>query len=524
MCGILGYSRSKNSQVSTETMKVILSILINRMDDRGGDSWGWYSDGRIKKGVGTASFGVDLNDIAGNQMLMLHTRKATVGAKTAANAHPWRINNLIGMHNGGVANHDEMNRKYKRDFDVDSMHIFAHISEDRPLSELIAHGAIVYTDELAPVPGTIWHSRFNGGVLTVAKICSARGKPSTDVIFCSLADPIRSALDLAKVPFYQGFKTEENRLYHIESGQLFFKLPEIELPFAEKSGYSNRYNFDLNCGYDDDWGLRTGCGMGFRPEMLPPKPQERSGSVGSSTALSIKAFVRVRQGLEAWYKEGICSWCNANRAQLRIPCTEQFYCMACWTRIEGFVPFLLDATEHDLFLDDQSAKQVTATMSSEVADAEDEEIITICEECQQEPPRWYCTKLDMVICEICRQERGLGIENLVDVRVPPASILKPGILNATDQRLVMIEKHVGEFDPAKEGRCECSPNCQEPGRFHYMSELQKKLLWVSNKCFDRLYGADGKLRTSKILSFKHAVDEKISARKPDFDGVPFEVH
>lgn len=50
---------------------------------------------------------------------MGHTRYATIGAVTKANAHPFHYGNIIGMHNGFVSNYKDIGT-----FDVDSMAIF----------------------------------------------------------------------------------------------------------------------------------------------------------------------------------------------------------------------------------------------------------------------------------------------------------------------------------------------------------------------------------------------------------------
>ena len=37
----------------------------------------------------------------------------------------------MGIHNGCITNHEALNIKYERKFEVDSMHIFAHIAEKK---------------------------------------------------------------------------------------------------------------------------------------------------------------------------------------------------------------------------------------------------------------------------------------------------------------------------------------------------------------------------------------------------------
>src|SRR5439155_21382733 len=98
---------------------------------------------------------------------ILHTRFATSASSCAADAHPFRIGHVTGAHNGAVWHHIGLNHRYARDFDVDSMHIFAHIDEGKNLYDLEGYGAIEFLDDR--VPGRIFLGRF-GGELNVARI------------------------------------------------------------------------------------------------------------------------------------------------------------------------------------------------------------------------------------------------------------------------------------------------------------------------------------------------------------------
>jgi hypothetical protein len=50
----------------------------------------------------------------------------------------------VGAHNGIIHNDDDLAKKYNRKFEVDSMHLIAHIEEGKPTSEISGYGAVTY--------------------------------------------------------------------------------------------------------------------------------------------------------------------------------------------------------------------------------------------------------------------------------------------------------------------------------------------------------------------------------------------
>src|SRR5437867_2185158 len=153
MCGIWGYQFRADIPLeykSFTSRAIYCALMMEAMDLRGDDSYGFVLRApdklNIVKGVGASADKVDPQVVGGTLQLMAHTRKATSGSICEANAHPFTVENIIGMHNGGVSNDTELNRRYARHCDVDSEHIFHHIAYDLPLSEISGYGAVSYID------------------------------------------------------------------------------------------------------------------------------------------------------------------------------------------------------------------------------------------------------------------------------------------------------------------------------------------------------------------------------------------
>ncbi len=165
MCGIFGYATT--TPIPRLWQITMHLALLN--ESRGKDSWGVTDGVNIIKDSGPISKELYKIPFGKRGTMIGHTRASTVGASTKANAHPFQFEHdghkIIGVHNGGVANHAEMNKKYGRTSEVDSMHMFQHIIEGRDMGDLQAGGAIVYV-----LDGKLMFCRFNGGSLTIAKV------------------------------------------------------------------------------------------------------------------------------------------------------------------------------------------------------------------------------------------------------------------------------------------------------------------------------------------------------------------
>ncbi len=207
MCGLFGFDLSRY-QLPLERRVALAAVLATGNDNRGGDSWGWFSPGR-----GTAR---GLGDIAGqtskffnSPILMAHTRKATIGAITKENSHPFDIGNIIGAHNGMITNHEELNRLYERQCQVDSMHIFHHINESRGLEDINGYGAISFIRKDEGL-NKVYLVKLSAGDLAVYGI----GKDPDNckgVIWSSDEDHLKAALTAANINAFP---------YQVDSGEV----------------------------------------------------------------------------------------------------------------------------------------------------------------------------------------------------------------------------------------------------------------------------------------------------------------
>jgi hypothetical protein len=218
MCGVFGFDLVARSKVSKAALATLVASLAINNEERGAQSWGSYAPLRdlLVKKVGpiTGAGGMNIPRQAEERLLLGHTRYATVGAITEANAHPFRLaGGLVGQHNGVVYNHAALDKKYGKE-PVDSRHLLRCIEEGRDLSEIEAYGSVQYV-----LPGQrdrVYLGRFNGGELSVARV------PGLGTVWSSTGVALRRALDLSGLSKGATFyKVEEGTLYVSHGGELW---------------------------------------------------------------------------------------------------------------------------------------------------------------------------------------------------------------------------------------------------------------------------------------------------------------
>tara|TARA_R110001606_G_scaffold8292_4_gene36330 strand:+ start:967 stop:2628 length:1662 start_codon:yes stop_codon:yes gene_type:complete len=108
MCGIIGY----NGKNKPNLLWLKLISLYN--DSRGGQGIGYSTNGTVYKSITPSTFSEyfqkeNIKYLGKNNTIIMHTRKASVGNKSVANTHPFKVSErLIGVHNGTIRNVDEI--------------------------------------------------------------------------------------------------------------------------------------------------------------------------------------------------------------------------------------------------------------------------------------------------------------------------------------------------------------------------------------------------------------------------------
>jgi hypothetical protein len=190
----------------------MMPVLAIGMASRGKDSWGVTNGIETHKEAQSILDGyVDL-ELPGPQTF--HTRGASVGAVTDENAHPFEYTapsglRVVGVHNGHVSNHESLNTKYHRGFQVDSQHIFAHIAERRDLGEVGGWGTIVWWEHHPgeAAPRGPYFSGWNNINLAVCKLSSG------DVVWASTKAPIEVGARFAGVEITKTYAVEPKKKY-----------------------------------------------------------------------------------------------------------------------------------------------------------------------------------------------------------------------------------------------------------------------------------------------------------------------
>lgn len=181
MCGIAGFCLNRNEKVDAVALsKALLGQIIQRGTDATGAAWVIPSShSKDKKAtiavskapVPASSFGQYMTSMPQDaQRVILHTRLATQGSpENNLNNHPIISGGIVGVHNGGVRNDDEVFQHIRapRLGQVDSEAAFA----------LLAHTTYHPKDVLASLQGRVALAWLNARDKRDLSLCRVAGSP-----------------------------------------------------------------------------------------------------------------------------------------------------------------------------------------------------------------------------------------------------------------------------------------------------------------------------------------------------------
>jgi hypothetical protein len=246
MCGIFGIDLTQ-CNISRNKKLVLTTLLSHYNATRGDQSYGIFDHMLFKTVKGTSSIVKKIYFLNTLDLYFAHTRYATHGIINATNAHPFEIGDIIGAHNGVLSNHKDLNTKYNRNFEVDSMHLFAHLNENKPLDDIEGYGAIEWVNKKDP--NKIFLCKLAGGSLSIAEVQDKKGKKG--IVWSSDRDHLTSSLRSARIRFTL-YKIESEVIYFVQNGVLY--ITEEKLSLKEKSkivDWKQGYNGSLANSLDN---------------------------------------------------------------------------------------------------------------------------------------------------------------------------------------------------------------------------------------------------------------------------------
>jgi hypothetical protein len=250
VCGIFGFSKLTSN---TLTMAPYMAW---EMESRGDDSWGG-TDGTPENtlrivGPITDALYDHFGTISSWDRAIFHTRGASTGAVTAPNQHPFRfvmggpehsfgkpdedpgpwVRTINGIHNGIVSSHEYLNKKYSRNFEVDSMHIYAHMAAALPLSEICGWGNLAWYEYTSDHPeGILRMLCFNNDQLHICQLTTG------EIVFCSTVSTIFRAAHMAGVDVRKEYDVKERVMYSIGEmdGRAGLFRTKVTVPFGTRN-------------------------------------------------------------------------------------------------------------------------------------------------------------------------------------------------------------------------------------------------------------------------------------------------
>jgi glucosamine 6-phosphate synthetase-like amidotransferase/phosphosugar isomerase protein len=203
MCGIAGYSVDVDSDVDrTLAAQALLAAIAERGADASGYAWRGAGTGvTVHKQRSGASRLLDWLEVpAAATQVLVHVRDYTKGLPSIeANNHPIRHGTVVGIHNGVVANDEEIMaahgfERQEPEMTVDSEAIFALVED--------AEGEAKALEEIRGTMATAWMDERRPEVLFAARAVGRPlwlGRGRHEVFFASTREALEIVEDTLRV-------------------------------------------------------------------------------------------------------------------------------------------------------------------------------------------------------------------------------------------------------------------------------------------------------------------------------------
>lgn len=223
MCGLFGWQWTPGKLPNGQIRGRLGKALAKANDARGGQAWGVFGGSIVLKGLGKAADHthryVNLNSMFG------HSRYATHGDNCIENAHPFVKDGFALSHNGVMGDHEKLNRKYSRNFEVDSQHILQHLIDGLDFSELTGYGTIIWAK--ADEPEKIYMGRMNDrAVLGVAQT-------EHGVVWSSDESALKRALREAELDYEHTYRLDPGTVLFAEGGSLYVATEHASIKISD---------------------------------------------------------------------------------------------------------------------------------------------------------------------------------------------------------------------------------------------------------------------------------------------------
>lgn len=238
MCGIVGVSMPTNVHPN------IIKALLILAQSRGSDATGIATKDVVIKQADEALKFVAKLQVPESGTIIGHTRLGTVGSKVLSeNAHPFKYGDIVGAHNGGITNYNDIAREYDQKFNVDSEAAFYLLSIMKPkeaIAKLQGGMALSWIDKknilhLYRHTNPIYVGKLNGGIVYGSE---------------------ERYLDVVKATEIESLK--EHTLYKYKDGKLIETIEGIEpKKYTYSRGSTTRFQSTNDYEYTNDKGVKS---------------------------------------------------------------------------------------------------------------------------------------------------------------------------------------------------------------------------------------------------------------------------